>query len=77
MGIDFPIPGNDDVLRAIELYCDLVSSAILDLGQAEMSSLRKRHWRSWKVEVTLPPAANATEEATAEDAPKRQPPSAV
>ena len=28
--IDFPIPGNDDASRAISLYCDLVSRAILD-----------------------------------------------
>jgi small subunit ribosomal protein S2 len=28
-GIDFPIPGNDDALRAISLYCDLVGSSIL------------------------------------------------
>jgi small subunit ribosomal protein S2 len=35
-GITFPIPGNDDALRAIELYCDLFSAAILDGLQAEM-----------------------------------------
>ena len=28
-GIDYPIPGNDDALRAISLYCDLVGSSIL------------------------------------------------
>jgi small subunit ribosomal protein S2 len=36
-GVDFPIPGNDDALRAIELYCELVSGAILDGLQAEVS----------------------------------------
>ncbi|MCB1551794.1 MAG: 30S ribosomal protein S2, partial [Alphaproteobacteria bacterium] len=70
-GIDFPIPGNDDALRAIELYCDLVSSAILDGIQAEMSSSGKDIGEAEKVEVTLPPAANATEEAAAEDATKK------
>lgn len=35
-GIDLPIPGNDDALRAINLYCELVSDAILDGIQAEM-----------------------------------------
>ena len=29
-GIDFPIPGNDDARRAINLYCDLVKQTILD-----------------------------------------------
>ncbi len=40
-GVNFPIPGNDDALRAIEMYCDLISSAILDGIQAEMSSKGK------------------------------------
>ena len=29
-GIDFPIPGNDDARRAINLYCELVKNTILD-----------------------------------------------
>ncbi|MBP5699022.1 MAG: 30S ribosomal protein S2 [Alphaproteobacteria bacterium] len=28
--VDYPIPGNDDTIRAIQLYCELISSAILD-----------------------------------------------
>ena len=28
-GVDYPIPGNDDALRAISLYCDLVAASIL------------------------------------------------
>ena len=28
--IDYPIPGNDDAARAIELYCNLISKAVLD-----------------------------------------------
>lgn len=35
-GIDYPVPGNDDALRAINLYCELVSESILDGIQAEM-----------------------------------------
>ena len=27
--IDYPIPGNDDAVRSISLYCDLIGSAIL------------------------------------------------
>ncbi len=60
-GIDFPIPGNDDALRAIELYCNLVSSAILDGIQAEMSSKGKDLGEAETVEVTLPAAANSAE----------------
>ena len=47
LGVDYPIPGNDDALRAISLYCDLVASSVLkglesnleqdgiDIGEAE------------------------------------------
>ena len=33
-----PIPGNDDALRAIGLYCDLVVEAVLDGIQREMTA---------------------------------------
>jgi small subunit ribosomal protein S2 len=38
-GITFPIPGNDDAARALQLYCDLVADAVLDgltEGQASL-----------------------------------------
>ena len=38
-GITYPIPGNDDAARALQLYCDLVADAVLDglaAGQAAM-----------------------------------------
>lgn len=37
-GVAFPIPGNDDALRAIEAYCDLVMGSVLDGLQAEMTA---------------------------------------
>jgi small subunit ribosomal protein S2 len=37
-GIAYPIPGNDDAMRAIQLYCDPVSSAVLDGLQAELAA---------------------------------------
>lgn len=36
--IDFVIPGNDDAIRAITLYCDLVAGAVLDGVQAELAA---------------------------------------
>ena len=36
--IDYPIPGNDDAIRAITLYCDLISGAVLDGISAEMAA---------------------------------------
>ncbi len=65
-GVDFPIPGNDDALRAIELYCDLMSSAILDGIQAELGSKGKDLGEAVHVSVELPAAAN--EAAPAADA---------
>jgi small subunit ribosomal protein S2 len=38
-GITYPIPGNDDAARALQLYCDLVADAVLDglaAGQAAL-----------------------------------------
>jgi small subunit ribosomal protein S2 len=37
-GIAFPIPGNDDAIRAIHLYCDSVAGAVLDGISAELGS---------------------------------------
>ncbi|MGE0714074.1 MAG: 30S ribosomal protein S2 [Alphaproteobacteria bacterium] len=37
-GVILPIPGNDDASRAINLYCDLISGAVLDGIQAELSA---------------------------------------
>lgn len=38
VGIAYPIPGNDDALRAINLYCDLVVQSVIGGIQAEMSA---------------------------------------
>ncbi len=35
-GVTYPIPGNDDAIRAISLYCDLMAEAVLDGIQQEM-----------------------------------------
>ena len=35
-GVDYPIPGNDDAMRAITLYCELAQTAVLDGLQAEL-----------------------------------------
>jgi len=38
VGVTYPIPGNDDAIRAITLYCDLVAGAVLDGISAEMAA---------------------------------------
>ena len=37
-GITYPIPGNDDAIRAINLYCDLVAAAVFDGISAELQA---------------------------------------
>jgi small subunit ribosomal protein S2 len=36
-GIAFPVPGNDDATRAINLYCDLFSAAVLEGIQEDLA----------------------------------------
>ncbi len=37
-GVTYPIPGNDDAIRAITLYCDLIAGAVLDGISAELAA---------------------------------------
>ena len=38
-GIAYPVPGNDDAARAISLYCDLISRAVIDgISQGQSAS---------------------------------------
>lgn len=36
--IEFPVPGNDDAIRAVNMYCDLIAGSVLDGIQAEMTA---------------------------------------
>ena len=36
-GIDFPIPGNDDARRSIDLYCNLIKETIVEAKKAAPS----------------------------------------
>ena len=73
-GVDFPIPGNDDAMRAIALYCELAQNAIMsglqqeyiahggDAGEAEAAPVEAA------VEAPAAEAEAAEAEAPAEDA---------
>ena len=38
IGISYPIPGNDDAARALQLYCDLIADSVLDgLAQGQVA----------------------------------------
>lgn len=70
-GIDYPVPGNDDSLRAIELYMELFWGAVLDgLAQEVARSGGDVGAADVTPQETLPDAAAAVEEKPAKgDAP--------
>jgi small subunit ribosomal protein S2 len=67
VGVDYPIPGNDDAARAIALYCDLVSRAALDGMAANMGESMDLG------EMEAPPEEVLAAEAPAEEAPAEAP----
>ena len=66
--IDFPIPGNDDAIRAISLYCDLIVGSVFDGLQAEVTDKGGDLGAAEEVPVEVLP--ETPEEATAEAAPE-------
>ncbi len=67
-GITYPIPGNDDAIRAIHLYCDMVAGAVLDgIAGAMQSSGADLGALETVPEETLPepPAEVAAEQPAA------------
>jgi small subunit ribosomal protein S2 len=75
--IDFPIPGNDDATRAIQLYTNLIADAILDgLAEASMEmgvdvgeaeDLTELALEDTSEEAVAVEEAPVTEEASAEE----------
>ena len=66
-GVDFPIPGNDDAMRAITLYCELAQTAVLDGLQAELMA-SGTDFGSAEVAPEEPALSEASEEAPEEPA---------
>ena len=69
-GIAFPIPGNDDAIRAIHLYCDMVAGSVLDgiAGALSSSGADIGAMEELPVEALPEPPAAAPAEAPAEPA---------
>lgn len=67
-GIDHIIPGNDDALRAIDLYCELVVGAVVDGLQAELGASKKDAGTAKKVKVDLPKEKETKTKAKTEKA---------
>src|SRR5206468_10667456 len=64
-GITYPIPGNDDAARALQLYCDLMADSILDGLAAGQAASGVDLGAS---EAPIEPALARTEAAPAEEA---------
>lgn len=66
-GITHPVPGNDDAIRAIGLYCDLMVGSVLDGLQAEVGATGGDLGASETLTEELPvEAAAVAEEAPAQ-----------
>lgn len=84
-GITHPVPGNDDAIRAISMYCDLMVGSVLDGIQAEIGSTggdigaaEVAPTEELPVEAAAAPAVEAVAEApVAETAPVAEAPAAV
>ena len=73
--VTFPIPGNDDAIRAISLYCQLMSDAVLDGIQQEMTASGVDIGAAEELPEDLIPAEEeaAATEAAAEEAAAAEP----
>src|SRR5579872_7419950 len=70
VGITYPVPGNDDAARALQLYCDLVADSVLDgLTQGQVAMGVDIGASEVPVEPALAAAADAgaTDIGSAED----------
>jgi len=72
-GITFPVPGNDDAIRAIKLYCDLIAASVLDGIQQEMTKAGVDLGSSEEAPAEELPAEDAVAEAPAEAAAEEAP----
>jgi len=63
--IAFPVPGNDDASRAIDLYCDLAAQAVLDGIEAELGSVAKATGKDLGASAVVPSSETVVEEKTA------------
>lgn len=73
-GVDYPIPGNDDAIRAINTYCELISGAVLDGIQEEIVASGVDAGAAEEAPVEEVPAEAPAEEAAApaEEAPAEE-----
>jgi small subunit ribosomal protein S2 len=67
-GITYPVPGNDDAIRAVKLYCELIANTVLDGISDEMRAAGVEVKESQKIAVAAEPQAAAEPAALAAEA---------
>ena len=64
--VDYPIPGNDDAIRAVKLITDVMANAIIEGRQGEMVETASNEEQPIEEEITDMEQVIANEEETAE-----------
>ena len=72
--VDLPVPGNDDAIRAIQFYSELVSAAVLDGMSANLAAQCVKAEEVTEQEEAAKPARKRTaaKKAAAEEAPAEE-----
>lgn len=71
--VDFPIPGNDDAIRAINLFCEIVSNACLDASNEDSANIFADDDETAVQQSDAEPKAAETKEAKSAPAEKPAP----
>ncbi|QNT78600.1 30S ribosomal protein S2 [Entomobacter blattae] len=71
-GITYPIPGNDDAIRAIMTYCDLVAGSVLDGLSAEMSATGRDIGAMEEIPVEIMAEENSAIAASTQEQPSAE-----
>ncbi len=66
--VDLPVPGNDDAIRAIQFYCEMISAAVLDGMQAQIAAQGVKVEEMVENTEEAPKKKRASKKATAEAA---------
>ena len=72
--VDYAIPGNDDAIRAVQLYASAAADAVLEGKAAAPSaaSVREQDFAAAEGEEKKPARRAPAKKATAEEAPKAE-----
>lgn len=70
--VDFPVPGNDDAIKSIRLYCELISQTVLEGLKEEVASKTSDLGASENLDVVTAKKAKPATEAKKTKAPVKK-----